>query len=116
VAQVVEAHSDIAILSDLENDPELAKDIANGISANFDSSDHVRHISKRQDAIIHALSIAQEGDAILVAGACNRGFPGMGITSSQPDDRDVIYDWMSRNVHNQPLSKSSEGSGKRSTR
>ncbi len=94
LGRAVERNADVAIVTSgnpLGEDPAaIIRDLLSG----FQRPDHAEIIPERRAAIHRALSLAQIGDCVLIAG---KGYETLEIEDEEslsPDDRQIACDWL----------------------
>ena len=76
-----------------ENPDDIIKDILPGLSGN---EDKYKAITDRTEAIRYALSIAKEGDVVLLAGKGHETYQVIGTERVHYDEREVIKSALNR--------------------
>jgi UDP-N-acetylmuramoyl-L-alanyl-D-glutamate--2,6-diaminopimelate ligase len=94
IGQAVEAHADIAIITDDNPRDEDATKIASDILSGFDSREHAVVIHDRAQAICWALSHAQPGDCVLITGKGQDDQQYIGRQHYWFDDREIACRWL----------------------
>ncbi|HEY2827528.1 MAG TPA: UDP-N-acetylmuramoyl-L-alanyl-D-glutamate--2,6-diaminopimelate ligase [Pirellulales bacterium] len=94
MAEAVEAHADLAVVTDdnprREDPTKIRRDIMRG----FLRSDAVIVKSDRADAIQWALGQAEPGDCVLIAGKGHEDYQIVGSQRHWLDDREIARQWL----------------------
>jgi len=94
MARAVEAGADLAVVTDDNPRREPAERIVQDILRGFRSPDDVAVISDRAEAIAWAMSQAESGDCVLIAGKGHEEFQIVGSRQLASDDRQIARQWL----------------------
>ena len=96
MGQVAEKHADLTIVTSDNPRREDAMSILIGILKGFSNAETAEIIPDRGEAIRQALTIAQPGDCVLIAGKGHERFQIVGDERIEFDDREVAKQWLYR--------------------
>jgi UDP-N-acetylmuramoyl-L-alanyl-D-glutamate--2,6-diaminopimelate ligase len=94
MGRAVEQDADAAIITSGNPRDKEQKAIMQDLLSGFENPDHAQIIPDRSAAIHRALSLAQRGDCVLIAG---KGYETLEIEDEEslsPDDRQIASDWL----------------------
>jgi UDP-N-acetylmuramoyl-L-alanyl-D-glutamate--2,6-diaminopimelate ligase len=94
MGRAVESTADVAIVTDDNPRRDDPKRIRRDILRGFSSRDSVIEIADRGEAIHWALSRAQAGDCVLIAGKGHEDYQQIGSRRTWFDDRQVAQQWL----------------------
>lgn len=94
MGRTVEAGADLAILTNDNPRTEDPRTIAEDILAGFAAPQRAHVLLDRNEAIAHALAIAQPGDCVLIAGKGHEKYQVIGEKRQPFDDATVARQWL----------------------
>jgi UDP-N-acetylmuramoyl-L-alanyl-D-glutamate--2,6-diaminopimelate ligase len=94
IGQAVEAHADLAVITDDNPRSEDSGQIVADVLRGFDSLENVIVMHDRAKAICWALGQAQPGDCVLIAGKGNEQFQDLSESREWFDDRELACFWL----------------------
>jgi UDP-N-acetylmuramoyl-L-alanyl-D-glutamate--2,6-diaminopimelate ligase len=94
MAQAVEAHADLAVVTDDNPRREDAAKIRREVIRGFLRSDAAIVKADRGEAICWALEQAEPGDCVLIAGKGHEDYQVVGSQRHWFDDREVARQWL----------------------
>jgi UDP-N-acetylmuramoyl-L-alanyl-D-glutamate--2,6-diaminopimelate ligase len=96
MGQIAEKHADLAVVTSDNPRREDPMSILIDILKGFSDAERAEIIPDRGEAIHHALSVAREGDCVLIAGKGHERFQIIGDEEIDFDDREVAKQWLYR--------------------
>ncbi len=94
MASAVEAIADLAILTSDNPRDEDPREITHDVLSGFRRRDQVEVVLDRTEAIAEALSIAEPGDCVLIAGKGHENYQIVGGDRIPLDDGDIAKGWL----------------------
>jgi UDP-N-acetylmuramoyl-L-alanyl-D-glutamate--2,6-diaminopimelate ligase len=94
MGRTVEQGADMAIVTSGNPPGEDPMAIIQDLLSGFQHPDHAESISDRRAAIHRALSLAQVGDCVLIAGKGYETYQIDGDENLSPDDHQIASDWL----------------------
>ena len=91
MGRIAEEGADVVVLTSDNPRTENPEEILDDIEAGMHGRDHLR-IEDRRDAIARALSIAREGDVILLAGKGHETYQIRGTVKHHFDEKEIVRD------------------------
>jgi UDP-N-acetylmuramoyl-L-alanyl-D-glutamate--2,6-diaminopimelate ligase len=98
LGRVLEKGADLGILTADNPGPELVDEIAHDLLDGFERPAKAHLIPDRAKAIHWALSQAEAGDTVLIAGKGNENGQRLGQRHIEFDDRAVARDWLQQHA------------------